>query len=70
MAKDFLIDKFKYKITDTDDKRKQSLRNAYILYGFEGLKRKLSTLDVDDANKSNLSNDILFLTNEELRLSF
>jgi hypothetical protein len=69
MAKDLLIDKFKYKITDTDEKRKQSLRNAYILYGFDGLKRKLSSLTVDDAHKSNLSNDILFLTNEELRIT-
>jgi hypothetical protein len=69
MAKDLLIDKFKYKITDTDAKRKQSLRNAYILYGFDGLKRKLSSLTVDDAQKSNLSNDILFLTNEELRIT-
>lgn len=69
MAKDLLIDKFKYKITDTDDKRKQSLRNAYILYGFDGLKRKLSALAVDDENKLNLSNDILFLKNEELRIT-
>lgn len=69
MAKDLLIDKFKYKITDTDEKRKQSLRNAYILYGFDGLKRKLSSLTVDDAHKSNLSDDILFLTSEELRIT-
>jgi hypothetical protein len=69
MAKDLLIDKFKYKITDPDDKRKQCLRNAYILYGFDGLKRKLATLTVDDGNKTNLGNDILFLTNEEKRIT-
>jgi hypothetical protein len=69
MAKDLLIDKFKYKITDSDEKRKQSLRNAYILYGFDGLKRKLASLTVDDGSKTNLSNDILFLKNEEMRIT-
>lgn len=63
---DILLTKFKYNPKDQESKRRQSLRNAYIFYGFEGLKKKLESLNITSEIKSN---DIEFLKNEERKIS-
>lgn len=62
---DILLQKFKYNPQDSDTKRQQSLRNAYILYGFSGLKKKLESLNINSDIKDK---DIEFLVKEEKKL--
>lgn len=63
---DILLQKFKYNPKDSDSRRIQSLRNAYILYGFEGLRKKLESLNINSEIKDK---DIQFLTKEEIKLT-
>ena len=76
---DLLKDKFNYNFQNENIKeREQALRNAYILYGFEGLKKKLATLQTElnevDANKlnefykNNLKNDINFVEMDQKKI--
>lgn len=70
MTKDLLFDKFKYNVNSTDALRKQALRNAYILYGFDGLIKKLQSIPTNnDADvDSNLKSDITFIENEKKKI--
>ena len=66
MSKDLLFCKFKYDLNNSETKRQQSLRNAYILYGFDALRIKIKKIPGDEFIKSS---DISFLNKEEHRLS-
>jgi hypothetical protein len=70
MTKDLLFDKFKYNVKSTDALRKQALRNAYILYGFDGLIKKLQSIPTNDDSSvdSNLKSDITFIENEKKKI--
>ena len=70
MTKDLLFDKFKYNVKSTDELRKQALRNAYILYGFDGLIKKLQSIPTNDDSgvESNLKSDITFIENEKKKI--
>lgn len=70
MAKDLLFDKFKYNVNASDALRKQALRNAYILYGFDGLIKKLQSIPTnnDPGVDSNLKSDINFLETEKKKI--
>ena len=63
---DLLIHKFKYNTNDSDPKRQQALRNAYILFGFDALRSKLRSLDTTEEIKVK---DIQFLNDEERRIT-
>lgn len=63
---DILLQKFRYNPQDSDAKRQQSLRNAYILYGFNGLKKKLESLNINSEIKKK---DVEFLDIEEKKVS-
>ena len=65
---DLLFKKFAYKLSDCDDKRHQSLRNAYILFGFNALRKKLEKISNPMYEKV-LSDDIQFLKDEEKRIT-
>jgi hypothetical protein len=63
---DVLFGKFKYDVSEVDDcKRKQSLRNAYIHFGFNDLKNILKTLEISE----NVMRDIAFLEKEEREIN-
>jgi hypothetical protein len=63
---EILFGKFKYDVNEVDIcKRKQSLRNAYIHFGFNELKDILKTLEVSE----NVINDIAFLEKEEREIN-
>lgn len=62
---DSLFTTFKYNFNDDSCKRQQSLRNAYIHYGFTELKKKLLSI----ATTPSIENDIAFLDKEETRLT-
>ena len=62
---DSLFTTFKYNFNDDSCKRQQSLRNAYIHYGFTELKKKLRSI----ATSPSIENDLAFLEKEESRLT-
>lgn len=70
MSKDLLFDKFKYNVNGEEPRRKQCLLNAYILYGFDGLEKKLQTVPTNDSPiaAENIKSDISFVQKEKERL--
>jgi len=63
---DVLFGKFKYDVNEVDVcKRTQSLRNAYIHFGFNDLKNILKTLEISE----NVMRDIAFLEKEEREIN-
>jgi hypothetical protein len=61
MSLEVLYSKFAYNVADSDNKRTQSLRNAYIHFGFMELKNLLKTLEISDS----VMKDLAFLDTEE-----
>jgi hypothetical protein len=62
---DVLSEKFCYKVTDDKETRRQSLRNAYIYFGFSELKTILKSMEMND----DIMSDIDFLIIEEQGLN-
>jgi hypothetical protein len=60
-----LFEKFKYHVGDADSKRTQSLRNAYIHFGFNELRTILKGLEISE----NVMKDIAFLDKEEREIN-
>ena len=60
-----LFSRFKYNIDDDSCKRQQSLRNAYIHYGFTELKKKLRSM----TTSTYIETDLAFLEKEEARIT-
>ena len=63
---DLLFSTFKYNFDDDAFKRQQSLRNAYIHFGFTELKEKLKAIKTTAVS---IESDIAFLDKEQARLS-
>lgn len=59
-----LSEKFDYKVTDNREKRRQSLRNAYIYFGFNELKAILKLMEMNDEIMSDI--DFLIIEEQEL----
>ena len=62
---DILSEKFGYKVTDDREKRRQSLRNAYIYFGFSELKTILKSMEMNDEIMSDI--DFLIIEEDELK---
>lgn len=60
-SEEVLYTKFYYNVLDDDKTRTQSLRNAYIHFGFNDLKSILKTLAISE----NVMKDLTFLDDEE-----